>query len=1351
MAAQTLGNSVMDVGTDKVLPGLLLGAVSNEGRRAVEELTSALAADTKGRLEEWCSNLRQALRDVIKQMPTDAHLLRRRVPGAGQETPMNAALHYRVAAEFIRCFAEQRPGGTPENPATLSPGMLLDLWEIWWRTLTPEVPDLVRDSDPEQGRVVEPILIRDALCGCDPDVRRWLLRAEDVQSYGHKKSLKTQIWWQLRQLTRTKPAFSKADRAVLYELLRQFHYRIADVTTGQCADAVRILVEAGEAFRESVETKGNVPLPESPEAVFLAFDDELSDEDRSAGSRTIDALQVFFSHALIEGASFDSLVRHVVEAAVTLEIRPEAETAHLEPALRRMLLFWAARSRILRYALEDLLNYRFPETTSIPPQPQAVFTGCECWVAVVGYRQRGKTSFMRSLVAGLTPDGTKLQKGVDWSKSRVRLLRTDAFGPARDRQEVIKESRKAAKNDLDNWLMDHKEPGTPRTPPFVAEIDTGHLARLCFFDVMGESMFDEAVGMMEKTTRRLLESRRPVAAIFVDSQYLGSRQENDRVTPPANFTQIIAGEKAPVYIVVNKYDMFRDDYEGDARREMDRSLAYEDAPEAHDADYHTKSEPFFSLRQIDFGKDGTPTIDDIKRQIEDMPSLARRPHYQQRLLTDIERLGPLFSDLLQKGRRDISLVYLISTPDGRGKPEDFRGLRNLWEDLEGRVIESTSKSRREALKKLLIETPAKQDTEATKVYGGLEFFFNSPDTLAPGKLSDTWEQFEAGLRTAVYKQHVEEEKASCLFDALKTLRSFLAQHRARRSALDSSLKAFLPELGIKPDRRQADLPTAFAELDYPRDGKIEEALKEVASIVREALQEKGIGTIGNEENYQVQIGRLLASVIMPAASEGGMTETNSRNGVTFDLTGNGTELSQGARGLGAARGPALRYAHRGVLLSLRGSKIPGDRTVEEWIFDSRGGARSDDRRLVLEALYNVEGAETTRYRDLLLEEGEFDFCRVRVLSETTEIDEHVPVLGRRFNDFQRQAVETMALLIRHAREARNLSDELLEDAFMASAIHFALVHSFNMDLPAIDDLLDLPNNEGGENDEEANEVKDAIGILSDKISRGSDLHTDISNLVNRWNPRGALLLNGKWNDVVNIHGEYPNLWAELDSGSKAVVSEGRITFRARRRIKREVGRAPVRIKVKLNLLSDLKAALDNTARNLRNIHSEARNVVLDCLKEAFGTKGQGPWAETDAEKILSKVWVWDASLPGKLRTLRIKRRLLIAGYPLLYLTMNRWIASSYACAPAGKLKDWLQEAQQALTRAGEDFDEAWARISGGVQDNAQIGSPDFPWLQLRREGERQWIDDQRNNWSTLAERLGLNSGEGKAALWGDKP
>ena len=1253
-------------------------------------------------------------------------------PAEGEPTPLDAALHYRVAAEFVCRFPTR--AGQKYRPF-VSTGMLLDLWDIWRKAGSPDeverrpveqVPPL-RDGN---GRVVEPALILDALCGCDRDLA--FLLSENGE-YGAENALREQMRWQLRRLYRSKDRFSKADRALLYELLRHDHYRFSDPDTHLPEDSVERLILAAEQFRASVENFGETPLPETPEA---AFADDRGDQEQQ--DRTIDALRIFFAHGASgeKDTAFGTLPQRLQAAAKKLEIDVD------ETNLRRMLLFWAARSRIVRMALDDLLDHRFPKTESQPPEQQKIdaVSGCDCWIAVTGYRQVGKTSFMAALTTALLPDDTPLDgdlEKVEWSESRARVVETSAFMKAGTRGEALSKGAQGVRQLIVQRLKGVETQGTPEEIQHIAEVDTAYLARLRFFDLPGEHLYDETTGKMNDQTEEMIKRRGPVAAIFLESA-----DDDDQQLDRRKFLPEIVGPVAPIYIVMNKYDAFRDKYSGNAKREMSSSLSCDDTPMEHDADYGVKAEPFFSLRQIDLQEENVASHHDIIKRLDDIPAVVRRPHYYARLVADIERLGWLFDDYLLKwGNRDISIAYLVSTLDGRAKPKEFRGLRRLWEDIEYRVVESTRDVRRSALRRLLIEAPAEAEKRATEAYDSFNAAFDreatSENEPVNGMLPAYWDKFklqiDKGLNelqrdrrrirgifwgATLYNPHQTTIKAlKQVKDALGCSRLIASKH-AHLTSIESALRAFLPELGINPDSQFGELPTIalVRALQSAELSKFKELSEDICEQIRKSLDEKGVSF---DEHIGGHVNRLLETVIKEfrkdmdsgARKQPDEAKKETKFRVAFGLR-EGVEHPKEHPGHGVpVRDSALNLRQRKMLTQ----NIVRNQTVADEILNHTS---ADESLALVLSLYNTDESQGSRYPYLMLRKGDVDFGRVRVLSEQNQ-------LGQKFFQFREKAVDAIELMLQAQERIRRLDTDSLASIKILRVAdtkifggHLGLMGTLPLSSGDGPNAMDLPS------------------TLADLHKRAKELCKELMDRIRR-----RKLFSHKWDQVRDLGTEYARSWSLLDAESRPSMDKG---GRAKG-LRRTVMKALARMDVKVGLLE----ALVEVANNVRDTETQ--------------------WIQEDVENRLQL----DAALRHKLLELRVARRLLIVGYPLTYLFENHWIQSAEDVARRDKtgrtdkettaiteIVDRLEKARQALNKmnlrlvaAGEEAKERSQRGAGTGDRSERIGSPAFPLIALKKdEGTgRAWIDDDEGNWEALCDALGLSDpGAGEHPLWRSK-
>ena len=603
------------------------------GDKIVDRLCAALDGSKAGRIDDWRADVLRELRAVLEGGSLPKPLTKEGAPGDVAETPMNSAIHYRIASELTRRYQLRR---SPADAAALSRGLVLEYWDIWWRAAgyarPKEEESRLRERFPAledgKGRIVEPSLIRDAISLCNRDVSFALTRDEPDADVEDK--LLKQIDWQLRRLCLCQESFGEPDRAVLYELLRLHHVQYSHDVYGLPTDTAVRLVNDVKVFHDSIETFGKVKLPECSDEAFLSEEkDEAGQEEERR--RIVDALLAIYGQSVQESDRNLKLVpKRITDTArkwrrLTREEVVDVDQCtgeeEFESVVRRMLLFWATRSRILRHALNDLLDFRFsvPERESLETKPPPtstgeLATGCDCWIAVIGHRRAGKTSFMNALTAALMPDESRFDElpvpEDFWSRSRAQLVMTSAFSRAKSRSDAIETSRDLGERLLYPWLTEVRQ--SPTTPAVrnMIEIDTAFLARIRFFDLAGEHMYDDEIGNPDEHVQKMIEDRRPVATIIVDDSDPARTKEEERrdngrdgTEGPGTFfregdrdkyLRLIHDHSAPIYIVVNKCDYFLENYEGDAKQEMRESLSYShsETPARHDVEHGVPFIPF---------------------------------------------------------------------------------------------------------------------------------------------------------------------------------------------------------------------------------------------------------------------------------------------------------------------------------------------------------------------------------------------------------------------------------------------------------------------------------------------------------------------------------------------------------------------------------------------------------------------------------------------------------------------------------------------------------------------------------------------------------------------------------------
>ena len=1368
---------------------------------AVHGLRAALDGTKSERIDDWRAGVIRALRSVIESDALPAPSMEAGLPGMFGETPENSALHYRIAWEIIRHF---RLRDTRDDAATLSRGMLLDLWDMWWRAAGNEKPgeearrpEEVLPLDDGEGRVVEPALIRDAYSTCDSDLAILLSPQRAVRDHASavdvEGRLTKQIDWQLRRLCQSNNPLCMSDRAVLYELLRLHQLLLFDVEWKLPVDSVGRLVEDAKEFNDSIATFGETPLPGVSDAVFLnEVKENMGDGHERECTRIVDALLVIFAESSNgPDCGLETLPGRLRKAALSLEFLNDSDDGSFgdekfEAIVRRMLQFWATRSRILRHALNDLLEYEFldsgrewTETKSPPAFPRGPATGCDCWIAVIGHRRAGKTSFMNALTAALLPDDADLDDetklGEFWSKSKAQLLMTSAFSEARTRADALKESKGLEEGLLGPWLTGQVQPTTTTVESRnMIDVDTAYLARIRFFDLAGEHMYDDATGNPDIHVQRMLEDRKPAATIIVDDnnptrtaedESRASKRKTSPKTPDdgmrdsdrTKYLDLVQDRSAPIYIIVNKCDYFLEEYVGDAEREMRESLSYthDEPPAEYDVEHEADNIPFFSLRDIDLRGEGVNHQTVIER-LRDLPSLARRPHYSQRVIRDLKRLDWLFDGLLERGARDITLVHLVLKRDGRRKPEEFSGLRVFWKEIETRLVNSTKNERRQALRSLLVDLPVEMEESATDAFGVFDGDWWKIAETGTGSQPERSEGFRSvSLRVrrkidAYETRRSSKEEDRNRVQAAGALRSFqdllerlvlessggdksmddvagrlmldldgilgfLLERRGFHDKLREGIDQLLLEMGINPELQLKDIGAlaSVRQTTSEERHRVESLVKKLEHelpklAIDEKLQLDDSGTLTEE------LRRLLGAVVQGDAGGEGNKEEGRR--VKYDFR-------EGAmRPFGSSAGSPLLDGSLSLDERDRLSEVAAARnqSIREAIFSTVGEAEPG---LLVRCLYNVVQSQrlptASRYPALTLRQGELDFCRVRVLSES-------PLLPLS-DKFRSTALEVLKSLLEADKVNQEFDDNVVANAGIAEAIHGALS---GFHLKPVVELI--AGRDGQEGEDGGDGVESVVKSL-----------TELEGGLSRWLSRGYLYKPGKRREELQeVWQEHQDLWSASDPGS------ARAPFKGLRIGRRRLHDAVSRISARKELLAEFQRAV-NAARSPNDgIASEdgfVRKIFRNRSRTVLG----------NARALLDT----DLTVPRKLIDLRIMRRLLIGRYVVRYLQIADWINTACEVAERDKnteVEEELRKARAALRRMNMCIDEA-QKEAESLRNRTMgddIGSPGFDHLHVTGNDSFLRFDDNSSNWKALVEALGLveigteENGAKSHPIWG---
>ncbi|MDD2869307.1 hypothetical protein [Neomegalonema sp.] len=1230
-------------------------------------------------------------------------------PDAPEATPENAALHYRIANEALRAY-----GRAEGRPAALSRGMILDFWDAWWSAAAdlsePEAARrILEQMDPNEGekrRVVQPGLIRDALCGCDRDVAA-LVGADGL---GSEAELSRQILWQMRRLHRAPEMFAAADRVALYELLFMRDLRFADPEAEFPTETLERLLQAADQTRRALEGEGGKP-PVAPESAFLSLTEAPTAE--AERRLALEALQFAASAHLRGRRNLDAAAARAVAGAGALGLEAPEDGAG---ELRRLLLRLAARSRMIRFALGDLLGHEFPRPISRSPAPQEVENLCDCWVAVVGRRKTGKSYFMASLAAALLPDEARLDDpaatGRDfWLEGRVRLLETAAFAREPKRDGIVASAfRSGTVQELvEKWRAQQDVLRTDESFAHVAEVDTPSMARLRFFDLAGEQIIHPTFNDLGDDIKKVLQATAPAAAVIVDSDE-PSVNAGHETADYADFARMIANKGAPIYIVVNKFDQILKEggYSEEALQELAHSMNYEDAPEESDADFGQAWPPFLSLRDVDSGEDG-PSFADLLDHIDASPSLARRPYFQNRLRRDAQRLRNLIEALLAAGRRDVSLIYLIAARDGRRKPGEFRGHRLLWRDLEGRVLESTRLSRRKAVRRLLVEEPVDGEATAARVYAELDPVFSE-------KLPRLAAIREDGAPAPADSAHLEGNaldhwrdfhRSSASFAGQEALQTVwrrvshgLAALRGMEQACAQMVRVLLPEVGIDPD-------ASFEGRDF------DEARASLEGFWRELDMDQVVefiqGELGKKGAYHDALGQRLGEAlrdVVKGFSVGGASEAPLADATTEALY---SLLSGARRPLGVAGAPAednrLSQEERKALAKAEGRF--GDAILR---IPAAGTAAALAR-----ALRNM--TPEVRYAHLAMHPGERDFHKVRVLTETA-------ALGADLRDFHAAAFTALKQILSARRAFIEVDEGLVADLAMSAA----LIKVLPFMKALIGSPIDLMKPE-------------AYDMLVRQTGRIGDLRKRID----------AQMKNGRqsiWSasstgqDSRSLATAYAEIYAEQD-GAADWQELLPASAEAVRRRSRQQNLTPEDVLA----INQVSTELDCNFSYLRNL--QAAVARLRAADPARVEKAQAflddPVAGGDGQRL--------SHLKPRLIRLRLMRRRLLIGYALRMLQMGGWLDPAGKSAHAagqeneGRLKDANRKLRVAIANLTERFQDLSA-VGAVALEGESIGIPrNAAFAAQTREGSGE-ISVNDAEYMDLVRILGLGPREdAEDPLW----
>ena len=1279
-------------------------------RKRIEAALANVDGETP---EAWGLRVRKAFGTLIEEALPEGLPRQPSQPGDHPGCSDYAALNYTLAAEFVRVFPERQ---TESEATAISRGMVLDIWDMWWRRAGGIAPGEESRSPASQmgkstlgtGHIIDPMVLRSVFSALDDDLARIF---SNGASHANEEYLHDHAIWLLKRLHHTH--FPSHERVVLYEFLRLRHWRQADRSIGLPARSIEPVISAAQETKKSLKSQGKKPMPTASEDAF----GEVFDPARQDAVLMLETLQVLRSLALGPKVSFSEVGERLIEAAKQLGIgTADLSDADMIALIRRL----AARSRMIRALSREILDYDFPEPVPFEPQDMPASAFCDCWISVIGHRQTGKTTFMRSLVAALMPDDARFDdSSTDWMSSRARILGKDKFDDTPKYSEIFKTKsmKDHFKNEMARWLAgdeaekEEKEKGSTTVSNTIAEVCTPHMARLRFFDLAGEDIFTDRWGEMKQETRDMILARRPVATIYMDSQ--DERSQGQQRNQYGLAVEDAFTTKGPVYIVFNKADQIRSKYHKDAQAEIDRSIGYggtPDVPDECDADYDPNSSgalgSVFSTRRLRLPKDGNVTHFDVLACIDEHPGIVRRPFFHDRIREDVQAVKELLDTLLGKGHRDISFVYLVSARDGRIKPSELASTRQLWTDLENRVLTSTRNDRRASLRDLLETGPVERLESAREAFARFDALVEPknveamdgdarkiPERQDSVEPVDTWTKEFAALASL-------ESSFSPIGQVIAEGKRVMGQTKKverLKSLLDLSIGDFLPELGFLPETRKSEIEAAalIPAINPKEEQEFKSKAEQIAGQVQEWLTNKEVACDVD------RVPALVNSMLMQSLGYGhvGHLESRTKAGSRRFHFDNGALAPVGCAAGSPIHDGDIRVAGQDVIRRQAVKVVvnEGDASrgaVGDWSF-LEGLLATDigreEKKALAAALCNFCAPREARYPELILRKGDLDFYRTRVLTNKDQLEPHLA-------EYRENALDVLDRLL----TLRDWSHKL----DLVTALNLAIARTIyavlnDRQLPPIEKL------ENGEEGlvQELRKFCDAASQLANEIEhcRINEKSTSISDMLRQplkpFRSRAAI-----YSDLYQS-GERGSVWLRLDPTTHDTVNKGKLE----RKDVYEIRGATKRIKARVRLYELLYRAVSQ-------LHG--KEEIRKRAEQFIGISTNGI----------------DVELVTLLCRLHVRRMYLVSVYPLLYLDMAQWLGDT---TTTDRIKGStnpkaLQSLNEGAVEVKEKFDRALKERMAltharGPTVGAPLGSAQEAWERAeteRREFVRLLLDEQ---------------------------
>jgi hypothetical protein len=406
---------------------------------------------------------------------------------------------------------------------------------------------------------------------------------------------------------------------------------------------------------------------------------------------------------------FDSLVQ-TLTSEVELKKGPRKCQKLTSSLVYDLLMHYAAIDDLVSFPLfaekSDLAFTTFADKPVCRLLPES--HGCDAYVAVLGPRGVGKTTFMLASNYALTAN-----MGVDTPRLDIHHVNESTEGEKSKKYiDQLKQMWTLSVETIDqNQQNLYKTTGDPQ---LYAETDAVGLCKFRFFDIPGDYLgadLDPEIANWLKNHLQRIDPSALVLVIDIDHPQVDPylRVLKHLLTPsharslpgPAEPRQAPPLSNIPVYFLFNKVDRLINSLAVSADPlELKRLRKHLNCEQ----EIFTRPVPraFLSLRDL---ASPLKKAQDAVSFVERLHSLCREQALLSTFRSALERVSDLLDMCLKAGLSDCSFFFANClwqpAPDGES-PHSYHSLETLWRDIRRRVTEGSADARGDFLKEEFI-------------------------------------------------------------------------------------------------------------------------------------------------------------------------------------------------------------------------------------------------------------------------------------------------------------------------------------------------------------------------------------------------------------------------------------------------------------------------------------------------------------------------------------------------------------------------------------------------------------------------------------------------------------------------